>query len=867
MPKVTGSWERPIQGVSQQSDKDRLEGQCTEQVNFIPSPLYGLVKRTGTQHIAKLLTSTTKDALWYAYSRGDDESYVMLIEPYSRPRVFDVLGNERVVNTVSGSSSYYTSAIPADNLKFSTIADYTYILNTSVVVEEEDDLTPMNPDMAIIYCQYATYGRDYIITIDGLEVARYSTPDGSETEHIDFVKTDYVAEQLQSQLLSESIKEESVPNERVFSGGGGGGSSNEATLSEVPTYIYTVFNVSEGEYVDFQIVDGKVEVPNSQANDGDLLTVVYRYAATGDYTVERTSNTLFVTKTAGGSFLIDTSDSSDGNDLVAIQDQVQQLTNLPPYAPDGYVVKVQNQVGYDANSFWLRAERQDGDDDTEQTGSTVRWVETTAQNTKYKIKKSTMPHVLISEADGSFTLSLGEWEDRRVGNDDTNPFPSFVGSTINSVGTFQNRVVVTSGESAIFTRTNNFFDFFKETTQAESDSDPIDAYADTSSINNLSHSAVLDGDIVFFAENGQFLIDGSKPITASSLVFKQVTSYPMISSAAPAITGESVMFAYRSGSYVGIREMFTDSYTDTKRARPITEHVSEYIKGNVKSLVSSPNINTLFIQTDEDLSVVYVYDWLWAGDNKVQAAMHEWSFNGEVQLIKFIRDNVYFVIKRGSGVYLESMPYLSDSADSGLSFPLRLDQRSSTTATWSTDRWVFTLPYVEEDDDKLTLVRGEGCWEDDRGTSVVFERSGTSYWTFDDLGDTDDVCTLLVGTTVESSYIPTKPFIKDSNGRVIGLDRFTIGKITINYESIGNTNVTVSDQRSRRDWSYDYNGRMFGGWNNRVGFAPLDSGSFQIPIRLQSANAQIRLSTSDYRPCIIRDMEWEGLFKQRGRRL
>ena len=58
-----------------------------------------------------------------------------------------------------------------------------------------------------------------------------------------------------------------------------------------------------------------------------------------------------------------------------------------------------------------------------------------------------------------------------------------------------------------------------------------------------------------------------------------------------------------------------------------------------------------------------------------------------------------------------------------------------------------------------------------------------------------------------------------------------------------------------------------GSYNNRVGFAPLDSGKFQFPIRLESENAEFEIVTDDYRPFILRDMEWSGLFKQRGRRL
>lgn len=869
MGKVTGAWERPIQGVSQQADKDRIDGQCTLQENLIPSPLYGLIKRTGTRNVGLLEAAISEDSLWYSYSRGDDESYFIVIEPNSTPRVFDITGQERTVNVQSGSEDYYKVDNPKETLRLSTIADYSFLLNTEKVVKVTDELTPENPKVAIVYCQFATYARDYIIKVDGLQVAKYTTKDGSETSDANDIKTNNIAEKLFNQIEGETIVTETTTV--LYDAARPTGEQYYAEMSQVVVTVAGGENVTQNNDInlpDMTSSGNLVFFREVDVNEGDSVTIAYISESSGsNLVVELNNNTIFISKADGSSFTIDTVDSADGNDLIAVQDYVSQLTNLPPYAPEGYVVKVQNQEGFDANSYWLKAETDvDGND---QSGSSIRWVETTSQKIPYRFDLDTMPHFLISESDGSFTLSHGEWKDRQVGDEDSNPFPSFVDSRIKSIGTFQNRILVTSGESAVFTRTNYFFDFFRETTQIDADSDPIDAYADADEINNLVHHAVLDGDIIFFAENGQFLISGNSPITKANIIFKKVTSYPVNVSAKPAVTGESVMFSFNTGKYTGIREMYTDSFTDTKRARPITEHVAEYIEGKAVNIITSPNINTMLLLTDKDDSVVYVYDWLWVGDQKVQSAIHKWTMSGDVLFAKFIEDEVYFVIKRDDGVYLESLPISSDEDDNGLDFPLRLDRRVTTTANYVNGRWEFSLPYGVSDTGVLEFVRGEGCWDADQGTSVIFETDGELYWSYDDLADTTAVtsCTLNAGIIFTSKYIPTRPYLKDQNGRAMGLDRFTLGKVTVNYESIGDTTVEVSDIRARRTWKYDYNGRMMGGWNNRVGFAPLDAGGFSFPVRLQAAYTNILVSTDDYRPFIIRDMEWEGMFKQRGRRI
>lgn len=870
MGRVTGAWERPIQGVSQQSDKDRIDGQCTLQENLIPSALDGLIKRTGTRFVKFLGQQVSDKSLWYSYNRGDDESYIILVEPFSEPRVFDINGNERTVNIVGGFQPYYYTDNPKEKLRMSTIADFTFLMNTEEVVGTLPDKSHVNPATAIVYCQFVTYGRDYIVKLDGNIAAKYVAPDGSEAIHANDIKTNKVAEELAEQINNQSIITESA-NIVETSQPPNGVLEYTLQLSNTIVSILQSYNNTKGISIPHEsFVANTIKYDTQYVDDGDLVTVDYLVQATSDYQATVNGNTLFITKLNGSSFSIDTVDGSDGNDLVAIQDRVKQTSNLPPYAPEGYVIRVQSTEGFDENAYWLKAETDTTG--TDQTGSGVRWVETVAQDTIYKFNKDTMPHVLISEADGSFTLDYGDWQDRRVGNEDTNPFPSFVGSRLSSIGIFQNRLMVTSGESAVFTRTSRFFDFFRETTQIASASDPVDGFADAEEINNLLHYATLDGDVVFFAENGQFLIDGSKPLSKEGLVFKKITSYPMNTKAKPAVTGESIMFSYLSGDYAGVREMFTDSFTDTKRARPITEHVSEYIEGVPIDIIASQNINTVFIRTDRNSDTLYVYDWLWSGDNKVQAAMHKWKFDGSVLYAKFIQDKVYFIMDRGYGIFLEVMPISSDADDSGLDFPIRLDQRDALIASYNGERWELVLNYQPDDDDKLVMVRGDGCWEADKGTSVIFERDPeftNKYFTYDDLADTSvtQECTLTVGTTFTSKFIPTRPYLKDQNGRALGLDRFTLGKVTVNYESIGDTLFKVSDIRSRREWQYRYNGRMMGGWNNRVGFSPIDSGSFTFPVRLEAAYAEIEFSTDDYRPFIIRDMEWEGMYKQRGRRL
>jgi len=155
------------------------------------------------------------------------------------------------------------------------------------------------------------------------------------------------------------------------------------------------------------------------------------------------------------------------------------------------------------------------------SGNTLQWEESLEPEIKLGYDLSTMPYVLVRESVtagvASFTLRQGEWEDREVGTDDTNPLPSFVGEEIKSIGVMQNRLYFTAGEAVIMSRSGYFFNFFRATVQAALDTDPIDIFADSEQINYLEASIGFDGDVVFFSKSSQFILSGEQALTTLKL--------------------------------------------------------------------------------------------------------------------------------------------------------------------------------------------------------------------------------------------------------------------------------------------------------------------------------------------------------------
>lgn len=806
MAYVTTAWGRPIQGVSQQPDRIRQEGQCTKQVNGIPDVVRGLTKRPALNLIKKLLDyELSPYSAFHSYDRGDEE-YFMFVEPNSSTiKVFNTSGEAQNV-TVSGGS-YLNSSRPDLDLDFLTVADFTFITNKTIPVQMTSDKSPPQGNMGIVYSQFATYGKTYAIVADGVVLATYDTPDGSDSRHIYYVATDWIAAVLAAQITGGSV-------------------------------------------------------PNPE---GTGSTIVYPASTT--YDAELHNNVIYISRKDGADFKLTTIDSQKGEDLIAAKGSVKTTTLLPPIAPDGFVLRITGAGKSTKDDYWLEALNTT-------TDSTVRWVETTQPDILTTFDAATMPHTLvrasISGGVANFTHSAGTWDTRQVGGEDSNPLPAFIDTespqTITSTGVFQNRLFFLSGETIIMSRSSLFFNFWRESTQASVDTDPIEGYADTDRVNILYSYQILNGDLALFSDKAQFVIKGSSPVTKANITLAQVTAYPSIVTVKPQAAGENVFFAYDAAGFTGLRELFTDNYSDTKKAYPITDYVSKYIPDKCCQVLASPNLNTMLIRSYSDLTKLYIYDWLWQENQKVQSAWHTWQMDGEVLYLFYIGDLLYVVYRKNGKTSVDYLHMLNDPETVNLNYSTKLDHRVSVTATYNAvdGKYRFTLPYDRSD---VVCTLSTGCYPEDEGSAFSATYLGAGVWeTTEDLSPNKQPLTVVCGVKYRFGYIPTQPVVKDFRERVIGLSSIIMSDLYIHYEITGDIYVTATpkDGRARE---YHFSGRYMGTASNLVGAPVLENGTYRVPIRQRAEDMEIEIWSDSHYPLTIRDMEMAGTFHQRSQRI
>lgn len=635
--------------------------------------------------------------------------------------------------------------------------------------------------------------------------------------------------------------------------------------------------INGAEAASFKTPDGgsadHVEQIRTECITSELYSKLQQWSGVSAYEIQRDGTSIFIERRDGASFTITTTDGAKGKDLVAIKNRVSSTDLLPSRAPEGYKVQVWPTGSKPEARYWLQAEPKEG--------NLVSWQETVAADVLLGFDKGTMPYIIertdIIDGIAQFKIRQGDWEDRKVGDDLTNPMPSFIDEevpqTIGGMFMVQNRLCFTAGEAVIASRTSYFFDFFRYTVISALATDPFDIFSDASEVYQLKHSVTLDGATVLFSDKSQFILPGDKPLEKANALLKPVTTFEVNNKVKPVATGESVMFATNDGAYSGVREFYTDSYSDTKKAQAITSHVNKLIEGNIIGMEASTNVNRLLVTTDKYRNIIYCYDWLWQGIDRVQSAWHvwKWPMGTKVRGMFYSGELLYLLLERGEGVYLEKMD-MGDALTYGLNGRIRMDRQAELIFKHfkAEDEWISEpLPWTPTNPELLDCILIEG-WDSYIGGSFLFKYNpsdNTLSTTFDMHDDNHVKAKVIVGQIYPQEFEPTPVVIRDRQDRVSYIDVPVVGLVRLNLDMYPDFSVEVKNVKSGKVRRVLASNRIGGALNNTVGYVEPREGVFRFPLRAKSTDAIYRIIVESPHTFQLRDIEWEGSYNPTKRRV
>ena len=582
------------------------------------------------------------------------------------------------------------------------------------------------------------------------------------------------------------------------------------------------------------------------------------------FTVTRVEDVLHIKKDDDAAIEITIYDGDGGVNMYAVNNFAATTSRLPRYAPQNYIARIQSSETAEASDLYLEfvipaAAGGSAPASGAGFGKEGTWVESVANDVEYLIDKTTMPHILTFNG-SVFSFDQGGWLGRQVGDTISNPDPSFIGNTIKHLSTFQGRLTALSGTNTIMSRTNDAIDYFRRSVSTSIESDPIDISSTAKNVSELRYAIPHNRDLIIFSGNAQFIIFGRNQLTPDNASMVLTTTFEAEVNAAPVATGRNIFFAHNYGGFTGLQEFFTEGTQDVNDARVITGHVRKYLPGTIEFMATSSNFNTVLAHTDTSIRNLFVYEYLWSGSKKVQSSWSTWIVPNDILYYFFSESIIYLVVKLGNDIILEKID-LNFQNDTGVSYPIHLDRKVSisTVTTTITD----PIDPMPTDPDDLIFVQGDGCPNPGLRIKITNYDSGTNTYTLN-----KDMLsgTVIAGVRYISKYKPTMPVVKDSSGVKIGTGKLIIKKFLVNYKDSGSMTSTKSSIYID-DEVVDYSGRFVNNPLSTVGNAVVQSGTYTVPFRQNTDDAEIELSTDAITPLNILDIEWVGQYNKRGKRI
>ena len=609
-------------------------------------------------------------------------------------------------------------------------------------------------------------------------------------------------------------------------------------------------------------------------------------SASGSITAEANGPVVYVS--SNEPFDISGTNSYTDNYIDIFKGTAQKLSDLPVQAKDGMIMKISGSVDAGEGDYYVKfVSNARGITGGGNIGPGV-WEECAGPGIENGLtpEASTMPHLLIKQANGTFVFkkadgenhtnsgtgtptydySAFKWGSRLAGDELTNPDPTFIGQTINNLFLFKNRFGILSDENIILSEAGEFFNFFRFTVIDLLDTAPIDIASASSEVSILRHAVPLSEKLVLLSDSGQFILQSDTALSSKTVSIARSTAYNILKDAKPSASENAVFFAFNRGSFSGVREYVPADVEDNFEAVDISSQVPKYIPGKITKVVAASHENVVFCLTDGDTDAVYVYNYYNTDRQRIQSAWHRWEFGTATKVlnIDLIDTELFLTVYRNGNVFIEKTAIEVGKTDTGSNYVARLDRRvSNTTPGVSVVGNQITMPYAESTGRSLEVITTDGqripvSNSSDEGATALLvapqDMTGVAFY---------------AGEAYTMSYTFSDLVLREPT-QSGGLAIITDGRLQIRYGTLtfgesGAFNVNVTPD-FRDTSTHTFTGRVLGAGSMKLGEVPLESGEFRFPVFSKADQVSITLTNDSPLPCNLLSAEYELSWNPRSRR-
>lgn len=655
-----------IGGVSEQPDQLKLPGQLRSCTNFYPDPTFGLAKRPGLQGI-RTLSNTLGNGVWFPILRDSEEKYICQIGRGGAVRIWDAdSGIEQTVNPIATADQAYPVHTNDDDIGVLQINDYTFVLNRRVQVQALTSLSPAIIPFGYVALGAIGYNTRYTVKLNAA-VFNYDTTDNPSVRLSASIVIDGLAAVINASPNWQAtaigrylyIRRTDGADFAIEATGGSSGGALEAYKGSVPTISALPTNFLNG---------AKIRVLASADSGGDDYWLEFQTQNGGSTGAGVWVETLApgvvtgidkgtlphaIIREADGTFTFRRLNQANANattqtaNVAGVVTTVSVTTNTKGRYVVGQTFPVYNVTGSGIN-LRLRVLSTD-------INGRILTVEPSRSGRAYA-----NGNVVTSLEGDTFTitgvttvtqrvdsLALQAWQDRLIGDNDSNPMPTFVGRSITGMAFFKNRLVMMSGENVICSEAGKYFNFFASTAITFIDSDPIDLSCGSLKPIELRHSVQTPRGLVLFADNAQYILETTTDaFSASTAEINLLSSYSQSPQIAPVDVGSTLIFIEQADKATSVYEMLIGGGDGVKpQVAELSRTVPSYIPADIRQLKADSSASTFGLQSRREPNALYMFRFYNAGSERQFASWFKWVLPGNIEMFEFDHDIMYAVVR------------------------------------------------------------------------------------------------------------------------------------------------------------------------------------------------------------------------------
>lgn len=261
-----------------------------------------------------------------------------------------------------------------------------------------------------------------------------------------------------------------------------------------------------------------------------------------------------------------------------------------------------------------------------------------------------------------FVLQPINWTPRGVGDDNTNPFPSFTYGPIVEIGFTSDRIVLFSGENIVCSGAGDLFNFFRTTVVTLLDSDRIDVTANSQTVSDWNAMVHWAEGVWLFAGNVQAQLPTQPALSNSTVSILPQTFYQSAPTLRPLAMDRRIYFARERTGNMPVTQIFR--YQRIRFpffgfiAEEATKKIPILMEGSPLQLVGDPTLEIMFVLTDAAPNQLYPYIFHYDESQQLQQeSWSVWEFDPRATILNvdMLDGHLGLIISRPDGVYLEDI--------------------------------------------------------------------------------------------------------------------------------------------------------------------------------------------------------------------